>query len=239
LYYDINVHGTSVLLDAMRRFSVSALVFSSSCAIYGEPSLIPITEDAPKVPVNPYGRSKLVCEKMMDDFGQAHGLRSVRLRYFNAAGADPDGELGEDHQCETRLIPLALDALTGRRSPLSVFGTDYPTPDGTAIRDYVHVSDLADAHQCALRHLLSGGATFSVNLGTGQGASVRQVLDTVSLVTGRVVPTALSQRRLGDPAQLVADAGHACKLLRWQPKRSKLETIVKDAWRWHRKRFTA
>lgn len=237
LYYDTNVHGTATLLDAMRRAGVNALVFSSSCAVYGELSVMPITEDTPKAPVNPYGTSKLVCETMMDEFGHAHGLRSVRLRYFNAAGADPDAELGEDHDRETRLIPLALDALTGRRPPLNLFGSDYPTHDGTALRDYIHVMDLADAHLRALRHLVSGGATRAVNLGTGKGATVKEVLDMIAKVTGRKVPAKQAPRRPGDPAKLVADAAQAREFLGWQPARSDLETIVADAWRWHQKRF--
>ena len=168
-YYDVNVHGTRVLLDAMMRAGVGAIVFSSSCAIYGEPTRIPISERTPLNPINPYGFSKLVCERMMDDFGRAHGLRSARLRYFNASGADLAAEIGEDHDPETHLIPLVLDAALGRRPAVTVFGTDYPSPDGTAIRDYVHVSDLAAAHSAALDYLRQGGSSAFLNLGSGRG----------------------------------------------------------------------
>ena len=236
-YYDINVHGSRVLLDAMTRAGVRALVFSSSCATYGAPRELPITEETPKEPINPYGMSKVICERMMDDFDTAHGIKSVRLRYFNAAGADPASGLGEDHARETRLIPLALDALTGRKPPLTLFGTDYGTPDGTAVRDYIHVADLADGHLRALRHLLRGGGTFAVNLGTGEGASVRQVLDTIKAVSGREVPLRLAPRRAGDPAVLVADTSKARALLDWVPQHSSLKAIVSDAWQWHRQRF--
>jgi UDP-arabinose 4-epimerase len=236
-YYDVNVGGTCSLLEAMVRHDVKALVFSSSCAIYGEPAAMPIVETTAMAPVNPYGTSKLVCETMMDDFGRAHGLRSVRLRYFNAAGADPEDALGEDHERESRLIPLALDALRGRRPPLTLYGTDFDTPDGTAIRDYVHVADLADGHLRALRHLLDGGDTVSVNLGTGAGASVRQVLDVIRDVTGSEVPMNLAARRFGDPVTLVADAAKARAQFGWAPHRSDLKTIIADAWRWHSRRF--
>ena len=178
-YYDVNVDGTRTLLDAMVRAGVHSIVFSSSCAIYGEPDTIPISERTVLNPINPYGFTKLVCEHMMDDFGRAHGLKSARLRYFNAAGADPTAEIGEDHDPETHLIPLVLDAASGRRPDVTVFGTDYPTPDGTAVRDYIHVSDLARAHVLALEYLLDEGDSIAVNLGTGRGVSVRQVVDAV------------------------------------------------------------
>jgi len=194
-YYDVNVHGTRVLLDAMVRAGVGVIVFSSSCAIYGEPERMPISESTPLNPNNPYGFTKLICERMMDDFGRAHGLKSARLRYFNAAGAEPTAEIGEDHDPETHLIPLVLDAASGRRSAVTVFGTDYPTADGTAIRDYVHVCDLARAHVLALQHLLGQGDTIAVNLGNGHGASVRQVIDMVRSVTGRIVPARDAPRR--------------------------------------------
>lgn len=236
-YYDVNVHGTRVLLDAMMRAGVGAIVFSSSCAIYGEPTRIPISERTPLNPINPYGFSKLVCERMMDDFGRAHGLRSARLRYFNASGADLAAEIGEDHDPETHLIPLVLDAALGRRPAVTVFGTDYPSPDGTAIRDYVHVSDLARGHVLALQHLLDGGDTIAVNLGNGYGVSVRQVIEMVRSVTGREVPARDAPRRTGDPSALVADAKKVHEALGWAPERSDLETIIADAWRWHCKRF--
>src|SRR5262245_28719111 len=177
-YYDVNMHGTRTLLDAMVRAGVRSIVFSSSCAIYGERGVTPISEHTVPNPINPYGFSKLVCERMMDDFGRAHGVKSARLRYFNAAGADPTAEIGEDHDPETHLIPLVLAAASGRKPDVTVFGTDYPTPDGTAVRDYVHVDDLACAHVLALQHLLDGGDTIAVNLVHGHGASLLQVVDT-------------------------------------------------------------
>jgi UDP-arabinose 4-epimerase len=196
-YYDVNVNGTRTLLDAMVRAGVHSIVFSSSCAIYGEPETIPIGERTVPNPINPYGFSKLVCERMMDDFARAHGMKSARLRYFNAAGADPTAEIGEDHDPETHLIPLVLDAASGRRPDVTVFGTDYPTPDGTAVRDYVHVEDLARAHVLALQHLLDNGDAIAVNLGTGHGASVRQVVDTARRITGLEVLARDASRRAG------------------------------------------
>src|SRR6516165_8643618 len=218
-YYDVNVNGTRTLLDAMVRAGVTSIVFSSSCAIYGEPDVIPISERTLPNPINPYGFTKLVCEQMMDDFGLAHALKSVRLRYFNAAGADPTAEIGEDHDPETHLIPLVLDAASGKRADVTVFGTDYPTPDGTAVRDYVHVDDLARAHVLALQHLLNKGDTVAVNLGTGQGASVRQVIDTARRITGREIVARDASRRAGDPPILVADPKKAGELLAWVPQR--------------------
>jgi UDP-arabinose 4-epimerase len=236
-YYDVNVHGTQVLLSAMVRAGVRTIVFSSSCAIYGEPDRLPISENTHLSPISPYGFTKLVCEQMMDDFGHAHRLRSARLRYFNAAGADPQGELGEDHNPETHLIPLVLDAALGGRRVVEVYGTDHQTPDGTAIRDYVHVSDLARAHVLALQHLLDGGDTIMVNLASGHGASVRKVLETASVVTGVNIRARDRPRRSGDPSVLVADATLARELLGWSAERSDLATIITDAWRWHRGRF--
>jgi UDP-arabinose 4-epimerase len=236
-YYDVNVNGTRTLLDAMVRAGVRSIVFSSSCAIYGEPEKIPIGERTVPNPINPYGFSKLVCERMMDDFGRAHGMKSARLRYFNAAGADPAAEIGEDHDPETHLIPLVLDAASGRRPDVTVFGTDYPTPDGTAVRDYVHVEDLARAHVMALQHLLDNGDTIAVNLGTGHGASVRQVVDTARSITGREIVSRDAPRRAGDPPVLVANAKKASEVLSWTPQYSDLAAIIADAWRWHNKRF--
>src|SRR5215467_11160100 len=204
-YYDVNVNGTRTLLAAMVRAGVRSIIFSSSCAIYGEPERMPITEHTVSNPINPYGFSKLVCEHMMDDFDLAHGLKSARLRYFNAAGADRAAEIGEDHDPETHLIPLVLDAASGKRPNVTVYGTDYPTPDGTAVRDYIHVDDLARAHVLALQHLLNKCDTVAVNLGTGQGASVRQVIDTARRITGREIVTRETSRRVGDPPILVAD----------------------------------
>ncbi len=236
-YYDVNVHGTRVLLEAMIRSGVRLIVFSSSCAVYGEPESTPINEGARLNPINPYGFTKFVCERMMDDFARAHKLKSARLRYFNAAGAEPTGEIGEDHDPETHLIPLLLDAASGRGPTATVYGTDYSTADGTAVRDYVHVCDLARAHVLGLQHLLGGGDTIAVNLGTGNGISVRQAINMIRTVTGREVPTRDAPRRAGDPSVLVADANKARAILRWAPERSDLATIIADAWRWHGKRF--
>lgn len=232
LYYAVNVLGTLNLLEAMRMAEVKNLVFSSTCAIYGEPQSVPITEDFPKRPINPYGATKLACEQMMADFDFAHGIRSVSLRYFNAAGADPAGEIGERHDPETHLIPLILDAALGRRPAIALFGTDYPTPDGTPLRDYVHVMDLAAAHVAALRHLTAGGRSDAFNLGSGRGESVRDVIRTVETVTGRAVPVTEEPRRAGDPPELVADPTRAAELLSWRTE-ADLATIVADAWRWH------
>jgi UDP-arabinose 4-epimerase len=234
-YYAVNVGGTLNLLEAMRLNGVAGIVFSSTCAVYGEPERVPITEDLPRRPINPYGATKLACEWMMDDFDRAHRIRSVRLRYFNAAGADPSAVIGEWHEPETHLIPLVLDTALGLRPSISVFGTDYPTPDGTAIRDYIHVNDLAAAHVAALKHLVAGGASAAVNLGTGHGASVREVIRAVETVAGRPVAVEETGRRAGDPPVLVADPSRAESLLGWRAK-SDLLTTVADAWRWHRKR---
>lgn len=233
LYYDVNIHGTNVLLSAMVRAGIQSIVFSSSCAVYGEPEDLPITESTVKAPVNPYGMTKFVCERMMDDFGASHGLRSVRLRYFNAAGADPGGMIGEDHSPETHAIPSAIMAAMGLRSEFVVFGTDYVTEDGSAVRDYIHVSDLAAAHIKALEYLLEGGPTVAANLGTGKGSSVREIIAAVNHVSGREVPVRFAGRRQGDPATLVADPALARKLFGWTPTRSGLNTIVGDAWHWH------
>jgi UDP-arabinose 4-epimerase len=237
-YYRNNVAGTLTLLEAMRDHGCGRLVFSSSCAVYGLPRILPLAEDHPQAPVSPYGASKAVSERMIEDFGQAHGLRSVCLRYFNAAGADPGGDLGEDHDPETHLIPLAVEAALGRRPPLQVFGGDYPTPDGTAVRDYVHVLDLAQAHVAALRHLEAGGEPgpglmSAFNLGLGQGASVAEVLAAVKAVSGRAVPHTLAPRRAGDPPMLVAEAGLAGRVLGWRPRYTDIREIIRTAWDWH------
>ena len=229
LYYDTNVGGLISLLAAMRRAGADRLVFSSSCASYGIPECVPIRETAPQAPVNPYGRTKLIGEMMIRDQGAAHGLRHALLRYFNAAGADPQGELAERHDPETRLIPLALRAAAGSGPPLRIMGTDYPTPDGTCIRDYIHVSDLAEAHLRALRHLDGGGGDLALNLGTGQGLSVREVCAAVERVTGRPVPVTEAPRRPGDPPLLVADPSEAARLLGFRPQRSDIDTILRDA----------
>lgn len=236
-YYDVNVNGTRVLLDAMVRAGVHRIVFSSSCAIYGEPVCIPIVESMRPDPVNPYGFTKFACERMIEDFGRAHGVKSVRLRYFNAAGADPDGQIGEDHEPETHLIPLVLDAAIGRKPAIHIHGADYQTPDGTAIRDYVHVSDLARAHILALDRLLGGGDSIAVNLASGRGASVREVIDIARSITKLRIDARNGPRRAGDPPSLVAEASRAKQLLGWSAERSDLKTIITDAWAWHKRRF--
>jgi UDP-arabinose 4-epimerase len=232
-YLGNNVAGTISVLEAMRACDVRRIVFSSTCATYGVPRSLPIREDHAQDPINPYGESKLFAERALRWYAVAHGTRSVALRYFNAAGADLDGEIGEEHDPETHLIPLAIGAALGRQPPLQVCGTDYPTPDGTAVRDYVHVCDLADAHARALAYLIAGGDSVALNLGTGHGHSVREVVAAVERVARRVVPRRDVARRPGDPASLVAEAGRARELLGWAPQCSDLETIVDTAWRWH------
>jgi UDP-arabinose 4-epimerase len=232
-YFSNNVCGTIALLNAMRAENAKCLVFSSTCATYGIPQVVPIDEDHPQLPVNPYGESKLFVERALGWFHAAHGLRYATLRYFNAAGADADLDTGEDHEPETHLIPLAIDAALGSRPPVSIFGTDYDTPDGTAIRDYIHVTDLAAAHVLALRRLLSGAASMQVNLGTGCGHSVREVIRAIEEVSGRQVPVREAPRRPGDPPVLVAACGRASRLLGWTPVHSDLANIVATAWRWH------
>ena len=233
-YFHNNVTCSLNLLDAMHAVGVRRMVFSSTCATYGIPDTVPITEDTPQRPVNPYGESKLMVERALHWHGQAHGLKSIALRYFNAAGADAAGELGERHDPETHLIPLAIDAALGLAPPLKVMGTDYDTPDGTAVRDYIHVTDLADAHVRALAFLEHGGASAALNLGTGQGHSVRDVIAMVERVTGLKVPRTDAPRRAGDPPALVAAPGRAKALLGWQPTWSDLDTIVRTAVAWHR-----
>ena len=234
-YYRNNVAGSLSLFEATVAHGVGQLVFSSTAATYGLPARIPITEDEPNNPINPYGRSKLMVEQMLFDFERAHGLKSAIMRYFNAAGASPDGEIGEIHDPETHLIPLALDAIVGRGPALTVFGTDYPTPDGTCIRDYIHVGDLADAHVRALDRLADGAVTRAYNLGTGSGVSVREILDAAERITGRAVPHRFGPRREGDPPVLVSDASRARGELGWQPQMSDIDTIVATAWAWHQR----
>jgi UDP-arabinose 4-epimerase len=235
LYYRSNVAGTMSLLEAMRELGIRVLVFSSTCAIYGVPVLVPIAEDHPTVPINPYGAGKLMIERMLRDFDSAFGLRSISLRYFNAAGADPLGEIGESHDPETHAIPLAIAAALGRSPAFQIYGNDYSTPDGSAVRDYVHVSDLADAHIAALVHLLRGGATTAINLGSGIGTSVLEVVRAVERVSDRSVPLTHRSRREGDPPVLVADARYAQSLLGWRAKQSEIDEIIRTAWNWHRK----
>lgn len=236
-YYRNNTLGSFTLLEAARAAGIRHVVFSSTCASYGIPSVIPISEDHPQSPINAYGSSKLAVEHMLTHYAPAYGLSSVSLRYFNAAGASPDGDLGEEHDPETHLIPLAIGAALGTRPPLQIFGTDYNTPDGTAIRDYIHVCDLADAHVAALRYLLAGGETIRLNLGTGRGLSVREIIALVSEVTGRPVPIEEAPRRAGDPPVLVADAARAASLLGWQPRLNTPRDIVESASRWHGERM--
>ncbi|MEJ5863066.1 UDP-glucose 4-epimerase GalE [Pseudomonas farsensis] len=234
-YYQNNVTATLTLLQAMLRAGIGHLVFSSSAAVYGDPHAIPIEEVHPKAPINPYGRSKWMVEQMLQDYDRAYGLKSVCLRYFNAAGADPDGLLGECHEPETHLIPLVLQAASGRRAAITVFGRDYATPDGTCIRDYVHVADLASAHGLAVDYLLAGGPSRAFNLGNGLGFSVQQVIDAARRVTGREIPVEEALRREGDPPSLVADAAQARELLGWEPQYAELEQIIRHAWEWELK----
>jgi UDP-glucose-4-epimerase GalE len=234
-YFSNNVLKTLHLLEAMRVSDVGKIVFSSTCATYGIPEHVPIDEHHRQHPVNPYGESKRFIEQALRWYGVAHGLRSVALRYFNAAGADAGGEAGEDHTPETHLIPLVIAAALGQRRQVEIFGTDYPTPDGTAIRDYIHVTDLGDAHVKALQYLFAGGESVAVNLGTGNGYSVNEVIAAVERVGGRPVPAKHSPRRAGDPAVLVANADLAGQLLGWTPEHSTLDNIVRTAWQWHRR----
>lgn len=229
-YYDNNCMATLRLLEAMRDHGCSRLVFSSTCAVYGVPQKLPLTEDHPQWPVNPYGWSKFTVERMIEDFHRAHGLADLRLRYFNAAGADPDGELGEAHDPETHLIPLVLRAVQGK-GEIRVFGTDYDTEDGTCLRDYIHVADLAQAHVAGLKLLESGGS-HALNLGVGKGYTVRQVLETAARVTGRPVPSIDAARREGDPPVLLADPVAAQAVLDWSPCYPDLETMIEHAWSW-------
>lgn len=235
-YYRNNVAGSLTLLETMRDCGGGRIVFSSTCATYGVPETLPISEDAPQRPINPYGASKLMVERMLADFGQAHGIGWVALRYFNAAGADPAGDLGEDHDPETHLIPLVLDAASGRGAAVSIFGTDYDTPDGTCVRDFIHVADLADAHVLALQVLEHSGAPAAYNLGVGRGHSVREVIAAAARVTGRHVPVRVSGRRPGDPPALVSDASKARATLGWEPRVTDIAEVVRTAWAWHQRR---
>lgn len=231
MYYRNNVTGTMNLLDAMVAGGVESLVFSSSCATYGVSDAL-ISEDTPQNPINPYGETKKICEHMIRDYGQAHGIRSVILRYFNAAGCDPEGETGERHDPEPHVIPLAIRGAMDGTFTFNILGGDYDTPDGTCVRDYVHVTDLADAHARALKYLSGGGASEILNLGTGQGSSVMQLADAVSRVAGKDVPRIIADRRPGDPPSLVASADKARHVLGWVPQHSDLETILTTAWTW-------
>jgi UDP-glucose 4-epimerase len=234
-YYARNVGGTVSLLKAMREASVERIVFSSTAAVYGDPQRVPIDEAHPTQPVNPYGSTKLAIERMLAECSAAYGLRAASLRYFNAAGADPQGGLGERHDPETHLIPLVLRA-AAKNSAVSVFGDDYPTRDGSCVRDYIHVSDLCDAHLRALEWLSGGGRYDCFNLGNGDGATVLEVIEAARRVTGREIKINKARRRPGDPASLVADATKARRVLGWQPQRADIETIVGDAWRWEQRK---
>lgn len=234
-YYRNNVGATQVLLDGMRAHGVSRFIFSSTAAIFGEPQYVPIDEAHPKAPINPYGRSKWMVEQMLEDYDRAYGLKSICLRYFNAAGADPDGELGECHEPETHLIPLVLQVASGRRPHIGVYGQDYATPDGTCVRDYIHVSDLCDAHLLALSQLLEGAGSARYNLGNGNGYSVNEVIEAARRVTGHPIPIVAGLPREGDPPVLVADARAARESLGWTPRFADLDTIVAHAWAWERR----
>lgn len=232
-YYYNNVVNTLNLLKVMRKHGCNQIIFSSTCATYGEPEKVPITEDMPQNPINPYGMTKLTVERIFQDYARAYGLKYVVLRYFNAAGADPDGEIGESHNPETHLIPLVLDAASGKRPDVKVFGTDYDTPDGSCIRDYIHVTDLASAHLLALHYLEKGRESEFFNLGNASGTSVLEVVDSVKRVTGRDFRVTLADRRAGDPAKLVGSSDKAQQILGWKPMFGDIDTIVEHAWRWH------
>ena len=233
LYFNNNVYGMQVLLEAMIRHGADKIVFSSTAAVYGEPKRVPIREDDGTNPTNTYGETKLTMEKMMKWVSRAHGMRYVSLRYFNAAGALPDGSIGEDHRTETHLIPLILQVPTGRRDHITVFGDDYPTPDGTCLRDYIHVVDLADAHVRALAYLRRGGESDIFNLGNGQGFSVKEMIAAAEQATGRTIKVEIGARRAGDPAQLIASSEKARAVLGWQPVFTDVAQVIGTAWRWH------
>ena len=233
LYFNNNVYGMQVLLEGMVKHGVDKIVFSSTAATYGEPKRVPIHEDDETCPTNTYGETKLTMEKMMKWVSRANGVRYVSLRYFNAAGALPDGSIGEDHKTETHLIPLILQVPTGRRDHITVFGDDYPTPDGTCLRDYIHVVDLADAHVLALEYLRKGGASDIFNLGNGQGFSVKEMIAAAEKATGRSIKVEIGARRAGDPAQLIASSEKARTVLGWKPQFTDVEQVIGTAWKWH------
>jgi UDP-glucose 4-epimerase len=235
-YYQNNVVGTIALLDTMRQHGIKNFIFSSTCATYGNPQQIPIDENHPQHPINPYGAGKFMVERVLQDYDTAYGMKSVIFRYFNAAGADPDGRFGEDHNPETHLIPLILQAAAGKRAAISVFGTDYDTPDGTCIRDYIHVTDLAQAHVLGLEYLLEHQASQIFNLGNGNGFSVNEVIDMAKTVTGREITVEKCPRRAGDPAILIGASAKAREMLGWEPEYADLKAIVTHAWNWHQHR---
>jgi UDP-glucose 4-epimerase len=232
-YFDNNVYGTQVLLEVMKEFGVKKIVFSSTAATYGEPDTIPITEDVKTNPTNAYGETKLAMEKMMKWCDQAYGIQYVSLRYFNVAGARETGEIGEDHRPETHLVPIILEVALGKRPHITVFGEDYDTPDGSCIRDYVHVEDLINAHLLALTYLNNGGKSDIFNLGSNQGFSVKEMIDAARKVTGKEIPEKTGERRAGDPSTLVASSEKASSVLGWKPTRTSVEKIIQDAWNWH------
>ncbi|MFH7243433.1 MAG: UDP-glucose 4-epimerase GalE [Spirulina sp.] len=238
-YYESNVVGTLTLLDAMVAAGVKTFVFSSTCATYGLPQFLPITEDHPQQPINPYGQTKLMVEQILTDYDKAYDLRSVRFRYFNAAGAHPSGLLGEDHNPESHLIPLVLQTALGLREKIAIYGTDYPTPDGTCIRDYIHVCDLAEAHILGLEYLMDGGSSTVFNLGNGRGFSVREVIEAAQRITGRPIPVVEVDRRPGDSSELVGSSQKAREILGWNPQYGDIDTILAHAWQWHQRRHGA
>lgn len=238
-YYRNNVTGSLTLIEAATAASIGSLVFSSTCAVYGTVSAVPIDESLPIMPISPYGASKAMVERIIEDVAATGKLRAIRLRYFNACGADPDGEIGEEHEPETHLIPRAAMAASGRISALDVFGDDWPTPDGTCVRDYIHVSDLADAHVAALRALNGGLSGGAYNLGVGRGFSVREIIDAMTRSAGRPVPIRMAARRPGDPPSLTADPRAARAVLGWVPRFTEIDAIVDSAWRWHARRHNA
>ena len=234
-YYKNNVVGTIHLLEAMRESNIQSIIFSSSCATYGTPTQLPIPEDHDQNPINPYGKSKWMIEHVLADYENAYGLQSISLRYFNAAGADPEGLIGESHDPETHLIPLVLDAASGKRPSITIFGDDYDTHDGTCVRDYIHVEDLANAHVLALKALQDGQKTRAFNLGNGNGYSIKEIIESVERVTGLKVPVEMGPRREGDPASLIGSAETIKQALGWTPRFTNLDDIIKTAWNWHQK----
>jgi UDP-glucose 4-epimerase len=235
-YFGNNVYGMQVLLETMHKHEVKRIVFSSTAATYGDTNVVPLTEDLDTNPESPYGESKLMMEKMMKWCDQAYGIKFVSLRYFNVGGAHPDGQIGEDHQPETHLIPIILQTALGQRDHISIFGEDYPTEDGTCIRDYIHVIDLIDAHVLALEYLEKGGQSDIFNLGSSQGFSVKEMIDVAREVTGKEIPAQVGPRRAGDPAVLIASSAKAKDVLGWNPTRTDMKDIIGDAWRWHQNR---
>lgn len=233
-YFDNNVYGTQVLLEVMNEYQVKHIVFSSTAATYGEPQAVPITEDMPPLPTNAYGETKLAMEKMMKWCDVAYGIKFVSLRYFNVAGARQDAKIGEDHATETHLIPLVLQVALGKRNYITIFGDDYDTADGTCIRDYIHVEDLIEAHVLAMNYLKNQGESTIVNLGSSQGFSVKEIIDTARQVTGHAIPAKIGSRRAGDPSKLIASSSKAKQLLGWKPQRTDIDRIVADAWNWHK-----